>query len=133
MNSPGKHRVVDLFVLLILHSTANRKKAVESLIRNKIKNGHFTEEMLTAAFNSHSQVRLAKTVLVLVNPFQNVKLTTSTIILCFCLQILRGYFSDLLSLAEILLRSPDPSVCSYACTMYKLSFVSFDLYCKQVH
>ena len=133
MNSPGKHKVVDLFVLLILHSTANRKKAVESLIRNKIKNGHFTEEMLTAAFNSHSQVRLAKTVLVLVNPFQNVKLTTSTIILCFCLQILRGYFSDLLSLAEILLRSPDPSVCSYACTMYKLSFVSFDLYCKQVH
>ena len=61
VNSPGKHKVVDLFVLLILHSTANRKKAVESLIRNKIKNGHFTEEMLTAAFNSHSQVRLAKT------------------------------------------------------------------------
>ena len=64
MNSPGKHKVVDLFVLLILHSTANRKKAVESLIRNKIKNGHFTEEMLSAAFNSHSQVRLAKTRLV---------------------------------------------------------------------
>lgn len=49
-------QVVDLFVLLILHSTANRKKAMESLIRNKIKNGHFTEEMLSAAFNSHSQV-----------------------------------------------------------------------------
>lgn len=47
---------MDLFVLLILHSTANRKKAMESLIRNKIKNGHFTEEMLSAAFNSHSQV-----------------------------------------------------------------------------
>lgn len=47
-----------MFVLLILHSTANRKKAVESLIRNKIKNGHFTEEMLGAAFNSQSQVSL---------------------------------------------------------------------------
>ena len=51
-------QVVDLFVLLILHSTANRKKAMESLIRNKIKNGHFTEEMLSAAFSSHSQVRM---------------------------------------------------------------------------
>jgi len=100
VDTSAKHKVVDLFVLLILHSTANRKKAIESLIRNKIKNGHFTEEMLAAAFNSHSQ-------------------------------ILRDYFSDLLSLAEILLRSPDPSVCSYACTMYKLSFISFDLYCQQ--
>ena len=53
-------QVVDLFVLLILHSTANRKKAMESLIRNKIKNGHFTEEMLSAAFNSHSQVGMSK-------------------------------------------------------------------------
>ena len=50
----------------------------------------------------------------------------------FPLQILRDYFSDLLSLAEVLLRSPDASVCSYACAMYKLSFVSFDLYCQQV-
>ena len=58
VNAAAKHKVVDLFVLLILHSTANRKKSVESLIRNKIKNGHFTEEMLTAAFNSHSQVRV---------------------------------------------------------------------------
>ena len=55
------------------------------------------------------------------------------VFMLFYLQILRDYFSDLLSLAEILLRSPDPSVCSYACTMYKLSFVSFDLYCKQVY
>lgn len=58
VNTPGRHKAVDLFVLLILHSTANRKKAVESLIRNKIKNGHFTEEMLGAAFNSQSQVSL---------------------------------------------------------------------------
>ena len=49
---------MDFFVLLILHSTANRKKVVESLIRNKIKNGHFSEEMLGAAFNSQSQVSL---------------------------------------------------------------------------
>ena len=56
-NTPGNHKVVDLFVLLILHSTANRKKAMETLIRNKIKNGHFTEEMLNAAFSSHSQVK----------------------------------------------------------------------------
>ena len=49
-------QVVDLFALLILHSTANRKKAMESLMRSKIKIGHFTEEMLSAAFNSHSQV-----------------------------------------------------------------------------
>ena len=68
-------QVVDLFVLLILHSTANRKKAMESLIRNKIKNGHFTEEMLSAAFNSHSQVRMKQEVwmtLLFLNVFLNV-------------------------------------------------------------
>ncbi|XP_048586773.1 Fanconi anemia group D2 protein isoform X2 [Nematostella vectensis] len=100
VTSSAKHKVIDLFVLLILHSTGNRKKAVESLFRNKIKTGHFTEEMLSAAFCSHSQ-------------------------------ILREYFTDLLSLSEVLLRSPDHSVCSYACSIYRLAFLAFDLYCQQ--
>ena len=34
------------------------KEYVERLIRNQIKNGHFTEEVLTASFNLHSQVRV---------------------------------------------------------------------------
>lgn len=34
------------------------KEYVESLIRNQIKNGHFAEEVLTASFNLHSQVRV---------------------------------------------------------------------------
>ncbi|XP_031562635.1 Fanconi anemia group D2 protein-like [Actinia tenebrosa] len=100
VNSAALHKVIDLFVLLILHSTGNRKKTVESLFRNKIKVGHFTEEMLSSAFNSHNQ-------------------------------ILREYFSNLLSLGEVLLRSPETSVSSYACAIYRLAFASFDLYCKQ--
>ena len=34
------------------------KEYVESLVRNQIKNGHFTGEVWTASFTLHSQVRM---------------------------------------------------------------------------
>ena len=34
------------------------KEYVESLVRNQIKNGHFTGEVWTASFTLHSQVRV---------------------------------------------------------------------------
>jgi len=51
----GSHTVVDLFLLLILHDTP-RRKAVESLLRNKIRAACFTEAFLATAFSVHGQV-----------------------------------------------------------------------------
>ncbi|XP_005107672.1 Fanconi anemia group D2 protein [Aplysia californica] len=48
-------KVLDVFVLLILH-WMNHKKAVESLVRNRIRAGLFTDFLLTKAFSSYSQV-----------------------------------------------------------------------------
>ncbi|XP_069142684.1 Fanconi anemia group D2 protein-like [Argopecten irradians] len=95
----GDHKVIDIFILLILHST-NRKKPVISLFRNKIRSGAFTEVLVQAAFGAHSQV-------------------------------MRDYFPSILSLAEVLLRSPEPAVVYLACAMYKGAFTAFDSFCQQ--
>lgn len=55
MKQPSDHKVIDLFILLILYST-DRKKPVESLIRNKIRSGAFTEVLLQEAFRERAQV-----------------------------------------------------------------------------
>ena len=55
VKQPSNHKVVDLFILLILYST-DRKKPVESLIRNKIRSGAFTEVLLQEAFTERAQV-----------------------------------------------------------------------------
>ncbi|XP_041347848.1 LOW QUALITY PROTEIN: Fanconi anemia group D2 protein-like [Gigantopelta aegis] len=99
LKSPADHKVIDIFVLLILHST-NRRKPVESLFRNKIRTSAFTEVLLHAAFESHGQ-------------------------------ILRDYFPSILSIAEVLLRSPEPGILYFACAMYKQAFSTFDTFCQQ--
>jgi len=48
--------VIDIFLLLILHTT-NRKKSVESLVRNKIRSGGITEALLQDVFSNHYEVR----------------------------------------------------------------------------
>ncbi|XP_077977229.1 Fanconi anemia group D2 protein-like [Glandiceps talaboti] len=100
ISSAAEHQVIDIFVLLILHSTGNRKKMVESLVRNKIRAGHFNEELLQATFSLHAQV-------------------------------VREYFTSIISLAEVLLRSPEPPISHFGCTLYKQAFMYFDLYCQQ--
>ena len=45
---------------------------------------------------------------------------------------MRHYFPAILSLAEVLLRSPEPAICFFAASMYKNGFVAFDTYCQQV-
>ena len=52
-----KLSVLDLVVLLILHQTKHRK-AVESLVRNKIRSGAITETLLQTLFTNHSQVSM---------------------------------------------------------------------------
>ncbi|XP_057296090.1 Fanconi anemia group D2 protein-like isoform X2 [Hydractinia symbiolongicarpus] len=56
ISSYKEQKVLDLFVLLVLHSIKNRRKNVESLIRSKVKAGHFTEDALTATFHTHAEV-----------------------------------------------------------------------------
>ena len=90
VNSSNHHKVVDVFVLIILHS-ANRKKAVESLFRNKIRNGHFTEVLLKAAFCTHSEVTRAvppKHTLFKVSYFILAKFKNYTLFTLFFSQIL---------------------------------------------
>lgn len=45
---------------------------------------------------------------------------------------MRDYFPAILSLAEVLLRSPEPAITFFAASMYKNGFVAFDTYCQQV-
>ncbi|XP_078066044.1 Fanconi anemia group D2 protein [Mustelus asterias] len=101
-DSAAEHKVIDLLVLLILHttSTSNSKKQVEKLLRSKIRLGHIGDQLLQVAFRSHALV-------------------------------VREYFSSVLYLAQILLRSADLSVVSFGSQMYKHTFMMFDSYCQQ--
>ena len=44
---------LDLLLLLLLHKNQQRRKTVESLIRNKIRAGVFTEELVITTFQKH--------------------------------------------------------------------------------
>lgn len=48
-------KMIDIFILLMLH-WMNHKKAVESLVRNKIRAGILTEALVNNVFTSYSQV-----------------------------------------------------------------------------
>lgn len=50
-----EHKVVDVFLLLIIHSLKHTK-IVESLFRNKIRSGDFTEKLLKFTFSRHASV-----------------------------------------------------------------------------
>ncbi|CAH1783101.1 unnamed protein product [Owenia fusiformis] len=100
VKTPSDHKVIDIFLLIIIHSSTSRKKPVESLLRNKVRKGAITEMLLQVTFGGHAEV-------------------------------LRDYFPSILHLAEVLLRSPEPQVSSFAGSMYKHAFSSFDSYCQQ--
>ncbi|XP_051874536.1 Fanconi anemia group D2 protein [Pristis pectinata] len=102
VDSAAEHKVIDLLVLLILHTAgaSNSKKQVEKLLRSKIRLGHIRDQLLQVAFRSHALV-------------------------------VREYFPSVLSLAQTLLRSPDISVVSFGSQMYKHAFMMFDPYCQQ--
>ncbi|KAM3621260.1 uncharacterized protein V6R79_008577 [Siganus canaliculatus] len=96
------HKVIDLLVLLILHTTnANQsRRGAERVLKVKVRNGLIQESLLQKTFRDYAQV-------------------------------MRGYFPSILVLAQCLLRSPDPCVVPYGGHMYRLSFTAFDSYCKQ--
>ncbi|XP_035517616.1 Fanconi anemia group D2 protein [Morone saxatilis] len=96
------HKVIDLLVLFILHSTnANQsRRGAERVLKVKVRTGVIQEALLQRTFRDYAQV-------------------------------MRGYFPSILALAQSLLRSPDPCVVPFGGHMYRHSFTAFDSYCQQ--
>ncbi|XP_070758514.1 Fanconi anemia group D2 protein [Enoplosus armatus] len=96
------HKVIDLLVLFILHSTnANQsRRGAERVLKVKVRTGLMLEALLQKTFRDYAQV-------------------------------MRGYFPSILALAQSLLRSPDPCVVPFGGHMYRHSFTVFDSYCQQ--
>ncbi|KAF6732982.1 Fanconi anemia group D2 protein [Oryzias melastigma] len=96
------HKVIDLLMLLILHSTnANQsRRGAERMLKLKVRSGLIQEPLLHRTFRDY-------------------------------VQVVRGYFSSVLALAQSLLRSPDPGLVAFGGHMYRCSFTSFDSYCHQ--
>ncbi|XP_068598556.1 Fanconi anemia group D2 protein [Brachionichthys hirsutus] len=96
------HKVIDLLVLFILHSTnANQsRRGAERVLRAKLRTGLIQETLLQKTFRDYAQV-------------------------------MRGYFPSVLALAQTLLRSPDPRVVPFGGHMYQHAFTAFDSYCQQ--
>ncbi|KAF7711634.1 Fanconi anemia group D2 protein isoform X1 [Silurus meridionalis] len=102
VTEPEDHKVVDLLVLLILHSTnANQsRRGAERVLKAKVRGGLIHEALLNKTFRDYSQV-------------------------------MRGYFPSILSLAQGLLRSTDCCVVPFGGHIYKQAFTAFDSYCQQ--
>jgi Fanconi anemia group D2 protein len=56
VKNSSEHLVIDVFAVLILYAVTSKRKPVESLLRNKIRSGCFTEDVLSMAFKSYGQV-----------------------------------------------------------------------------
>ncbi|KAM7422523.1 hypothetical protein PAMA_010526 [Pampus argenteus] len=96
------HKVIDLLVLFILHSTnANQsRRGAERVLKVKVRTGQIQEALLQKTFRDY-------------------------------IQVMRGYFTSILALAQSLLRAPDPCVVPFGGHMYRHSFTVFDSYCQQ--
>ncbi|NWS30507.1 FACD2 protein, partial [Polioptila caerulea] len=95
------HKVLDLIVLLLIHSTNTRnRKQTEKVLRSKIRLGCMPEQLMQNAFQNHSTV-------------------------------IKDFFPSILALAQTFLHSAHPAVVSFGSCMYKQAFVAFDSYCQQ--
>ncbi|NXX51747.1 FACD2 protein, partial [Tricholaema leucomelas] len=99
--SVSDHKVLDLIVLLLIHSTNTKnKKHIEKVLRNKIGLGCMPEELMQNAFQNHSMV-------------------------------IKDFFPSILALAQMFLCSAHPAIVSFGSRMYKQAFAAFDSYCQQ--
>ncbi|NWW11073.1 FACD2 protein, partial [Oreocharis arfaki] len=99
--SVSDHKVLDLIVLLLIHSTNTRnRKQTEKVLRTKIRLGCMPEQLMQNAFQNHSTV-------------------------------IKDFFPSILALAQMFLHSAHPSVVSFGSCMYKQAFAAFDSYCQQ--
>uniref|UniRef100_A0A8B9KRQ9 FA complementation group D2 n=1 Tax=Astyanax mexicanus TaxID=7994 RepID=A0A8B9KRQ9_ASTMX len=102
VSEPEDHKVIDVLVLLILHSTnANQsRRGAERVLKVKVRAGLIQETLLNKTFKGFAQV-------------------------------MRGYFPSILALAQGLVRSSDCCVVPFGGHMYKQAFTAFDSYCQQ--
>ncbi|KAJ8259796.1 hypothetical protein GJAV_G00173550 [Gymnothorax javanicus] len=102
IDEPEDHKVIDLLVLFILHSTntSQSRRGAERVLRVKVRGGLIRDALLQKTFRAHAQV-------------------------------MRSYFPSILALAQGLLRSLDPSVVQFGGHVYKHAFTAFDSYCQQ--
>ncbi|KFZ46267.1 Fanconi anemia group D2 protein, partial [Antrostomus carolinensis] len=99
--SVADHKVLDLIVLLLIHSTNTKnRKQTEKLLRSKIRLGCMPEELMQNAFQNHSTV-------------------------------IKDFFPSILALAQTFLHSTHPAIVSFGSCMYKQAFAAFDSYCQQ--
>lgn len=96
------HKVIDMLVLFILHTTNSNqsRRGAEKVLKSKVKSGQIQEALLQKTFRDYAQV-------------------------------MRVYFPSILALAQSLLRSHDPGVVPFGGHMYRHSFTAFDSYCQQ--
>ena len=48
-----QHKPLDIFLLVLLHGLPNRRRPVESLLKNKIRNGSFNDDLINKTFTLH--------------------------------------------------------------------------------
>lgn len=129
--------MVDLLVLLILHSTnANHsRRGAERVLKVKVRKGLIPENLLQKTFKGHAQVCFHSHDYDWKNSpkYDPWSFCSSCQVWCNCfIQVMRGYFPSILALAQGLLRSSDCCVVPFGGHMYKQSFTAFDSYCRQV-
>ncbi|NWQ80175.1 FACD2 protein, partial [Columbina picui] len=99
--SVSDHKVLDLIVLLLIHSTNTKnRKQTEKVLRSKIRLGCIPEQLMQNAFQDHSVV-------------------------------IKDFFPSILALAQTFLHSAHPAIVSFGSCMYKQAFAAFDSYCQQ--
>uniref|UniRef100_A0A8B9N3E4 FA complementation group D2 n=1 Tax=Accipiter nisus TaxID=211598 RepID=A0A8B9N3E4_9AVES len=99
--SLSDHKVLDLIVLLLIHSTNTKnRKQIEKVLRSKIRLGCMPEQLMQNAFQNHSMV-------------------------------IKDFFPSILALAQTFLHSSHPAIVSFGSCMYKQAFAAFDSYCQQ--
>ncbi|NXM69215.1 FACD2 protein, partial [Serilophus lunatus] len=99
--SVSDHKVLDLIVLLLIHSTNTKnRKQTEKVLRSKIRLGCMPEQLMQDAFQNHSTV-------------------------------IKDFFPSILALAQMFLHSAHPTIVSFGSCMYKQAFAAFDSYCQQ--
>ncbi|KFV05743.1 Fanconi anemia group D2 protein, partial [Pterocles gutturalis] len=99
--SVSDHKVLDLIVLLLIHSTNTKnRKQTEKVLRSKIRLGCIPEQLMQNAFQNHSMV-------------------------------IKDFFPSILALAQTFLHSAHPVIVSFGSCMYKQAFAAFDSYCQQ--
>ncbi|NXO04514.1 FACD2 protein, partial [Rhinopomastus cyanomelas] len=101
ITSVSDHKVLDLIVLLLIHSTnTNNRKQTERVLKTKVRLGCIAEQLLQDAFQNHSMV-------------------------------IKEFFPSILALAQTFLHSAHPAIVSFGSCMYKKAFAAFDSYCQQ--